>query len=65
MHGSTPSIQQLQQAIAVGADGNDGMGMAEGAVAVHTKDLTSIFDELKSLRDRQRNMEMRMDEMTK
>ncbi|KAI3420193.1 heat-shock transcription factor-1 [Globodera pallida] len=37
----------------------------EETVAMRAKDLTGIFDELRTLRERQKNMDMRMDELTK
>lgn len=37
----------------------------EGTVSVSTKDLTGVFEELKRLRDRQKDMEMKISELTK
>jgi hypothetical protein len=62
-----PIQQQLQTFVAVGGggDGHGDGGGGGGTVAVQTKDLSNIFDEIKTLRDRQKSMEMRMEELSK
>lgn len=37
----------------------------EGTVSVSSKDLTGVFDELKRLRERQKDMETKMTDITK
>ena len=60
-----PSASVLQQQLQAIAGTEGGGGGGGGAVAVHTKDLTSIFNELETLKERQKSMEMRMEELTK
>ncbi|KAL3092899.1 hypothetical protein niasHT_020282 [Heterodera trifolii] len=71
-HHPPPTPQQQHQQLQFVANVSDVIGSAtamdvgrEETVTIHTKDLTNIFDELRVMRERQKNMEVRMDELTK